>query len=104
MKLTKDVKLTPTNKGKALIEATLYHRQKWYPGGLITGDGPTLKFATTQFLGELVIVDFVHDTISINAKKPKMRREVIKDLISVVKLKLTKKLKNGKTKRNLKIR
>lgn len=98
MKLSlKNIKLNPTNKGRALIEATLYRRLKWYPGGLITQDGPILRYATTQFLDELVIIDFQHNTMSIDGAYPRMRKDVMKDLIQVVKLKLTKKLKNGKT-------
>jgi len=88
------MKMSQTKRGLALIEATLYKRQPWYPAGVITENGVLLRKGTTQFFDSLVIIDFQENIIRIDGHRQRMRREIFTDLMNIVRLKLTKKLKN----------
>jgi len=88
------MKISQTRRGVALIEATLYKRQPWFPTGVITKNGILLKKGATQFLNSLVIIDFQEGTIKIDGHRQRMRKDTSADLMNIVKLKLTKKLRN----------
>lgn len=88
------MKISQTKRGVALIEATLYKRQPWFAAGVVTKDEILLKKGTTQFLDSLVIIDFQENIIKIDGHRQRMRKETSTDLMNIVRLKLTKKLKN----------
>jgi hypothetical protein len=88
------MKISQTKRGQALIEATLYKRQTWIPSGLITKNNILLKTGTTKFLDSIITIDFHGNIIRVDGQKQRMRREISRDLIDIVKLKLTRKLKH----------
>ena len=87
-----------TERGLLLIGATLYKRQKWYPTGLITfrDKKVILKRAYTQFNDSIISINFQENTISVDGQRQRMRKETAVDLMNLVRLKLTKKLKPKK--------
>ena len=87
-----------TERGLLLIGATLYKRQKWYPTGLITfrDKKVILKKAYTQFNDSIIYIDFQTKKIFVDGRQQKMRKETALDLMNLVRLKLTKKLKSKK--------
>lgn len=92
------MQLTQNKMGLALIEATLYKHQPWYPSGTLTKAGFVLRKASTYFLNELVVIDFTTPTIVVNGHRTKLKKETATDLVTLVRLKITKKLKNVRTK------
>jgi len=88
------MKISQTQRGQALIEATLYKRHKWIPSAVITKKNILLRTGTTRFLDSIVSIDFQDDVIRVDGKPQRMRRETSRDLMNIVKLKLTKKLKH----------
>jgi hypothetical protein len=88
------MKISQTKRGQALIEATLYKRQPWIPSGVVTSTNILLRTGTTQFMDEIITINFQDKIIRVNGQKQRMRREISRDLMNIVRLKLTKKLKH----------
>ena len=90
------MKISQTKRGQALIEATLYKRQPWIPSAVITKH-PTnvlLRSGSTLFLDSIVTIDFQNNVIRVDGHPQKMRKEISRDLMNIVRLKLTRKLKH----------
>jgi hypothetical protein len=88
------MRISQTKKGKALIEATLYKKQRWLAFGSVEFSKVKLRCGTTHFFDELVVVDFENNSIVIDGHKQRMQKEISKDLVDIVRLKLTKELKH----------
>ena len=86
--------LTHTQRGQALIEATLYKNHPWFARGIIDFDTIKIKEGITRFMNHLVIIDFEEKNIHIDGYRQRMKKEVFQDLMDIVRLKLTKKLKH----------
>jgi hypothetical protein len=88
------MKISQTQRGQALIEATLYKRQPWIPSAVVTKKNIMLRMGATKFLDSLITIDFQGNVIRVDGKRQHMRREISRDLMNIVRLKLTKKLKH----------
>lgn len=88
------MKISQTRRGRALIEATLYKRQPWLASGVITKNNILLKAGTTKFMDSIITIDFQGNVIRVDGHPQRMRKEISRDLMNIVRLKLTKKLKH----------
>ena len=76
-----------------LIDETLYKKHPWFPTGKITADGFQLKAASTTVGKAIITINYDTQIITVNKKRQRLPKTVVTDLLTIVRLKIAKKLK-----------
>ena len=78
-----------------VIHDTLYRKLAWKPEGYITGKAVKVRKAHAHWKGIWVHINFKNETILVNDKEQRLPKDLASDLITLIKLKLTKNLKRN---------
>lgn len=80
---------------KSVIHDTLYKRLTWKPEGHVASKAIKVRKAHTHWKGMWIHINFKNSTILVNDKEQRLPKDLASDLITLIKLKVTKTLKRN---------
>lgn len=89
------MKKTQKTLAMEIIQLTLHGGMAWLPTGTVTKKGVVLSGASSMIDNKVIVVNFNKQVILINRKRQRYEKELSSDLLSIIKIKVTKMVKKN---------